>query len=76
VQTSVRPSKEFKYNNRLTDVNWSPTAIQFSTTPDRAGAWVDSGGASADAERMFYVKASTKPLDGPGDVFPALLPKL
>lgn len=65
-----------KFKNRTTAVAWSSKALRFSTSPDRDGSWVDSAGAQADAQRMYYVKVDTRELDGEGDVTTALLPVL
>lgn len=66
----------FKYKNRTESVNWSDAALQFSTSPDRAGDWVNAGSASTNSGRMFYVKVDTSKLDGAGSLHPALMPVL
>lgn len=65
-----------KYRNRKSAVVWSPSALRFSTSPDRAGSWVDAAGALADVQRVYYVKVDTHELGNAGNVTTALLPVL
>jgi Flp pilus assembly protein TadG len=62
-----------KYRNFSASVPWDASALTFSTSPDRNGAWVDAGTAAGSAARMFYVKVDTRILDGAGDVETALI---
>jgi Flp pilus assembly protein TadG len=58
-------------------ISWSPSAISFSTSPDRYGTWVDSGTAAGMSAQMFYVRVDTSQLGGaPGTVQLILMPAL
>jgi Flp pilus assembly protein TadG len=71
---AVAGSMKYQYNS--TTINWSATAITFSTSPDRDGSWVDAGTAAATAERISYVRVDTRQLDGAGDVQTLFMPVL
>jgi hypothetical protein len=62
-----------KYEYDLSTIDWSASAIKFSTSPDRDGSWVDAGTATGIAARIFYVKVDTTQLDGIGDVSTSLM---
>jgi Flp pilus assembly protein TadG len=65
-------SQQFRYGSET--ISWTPSAITFSTSPDRAGVWVDAGTAAASPSRMMYVQVRTSELTGAGDVPTIFMP--
>ena len=63
----------YRYKNHSSSVTWSAAALQFGTSSDDVGPWMDAGAASGNAARVFYVKVESNKLDGAGDVAPALM---
>jgi Flp pilus assembly protein TadG len=67
-------AQQYQYGSST--ISWTPSAITFSTSPDRNGTWVSAATAAASPERMMYVRVDTTEMSGSGDIPTIFMPVL